>query len=58
VVGGCTSSRIQFTHSLKAPGFNPWNLSSENLVSRFAASSSTLYRYIVVGLCTLNQVDP
>jgi hypothetical protein len=21
---GCTSS-IQFTHSLKAPGFNPWN---------------------------------
>ena len=24
VVGGCTSSRIQMTHSLKAPpGFNP-----------------------------------
>jgi hypothetical protein len=22
-VGGCTSSRIQLTHSLKPPGFNP-----------------------------------
>ena len=22
-VGGCTSSRIQLTHSLKAPGSNP-----------------------------------
>jgi hypothetical protein len=39
--GGCTSSRIQLPHSLKASAwFQPLNLCSENLVSKFGFSNS------------------
>jgi hypothetical protein len=50
------------THSLKAPGFNPCTY---KVISWFQAFAFTcnVYRYLpahprVVGLCTLNQVDP
>jgi hypothetical protein len=39
---GCTS-RMQLTHSLKAPGFKPSNLKCDMLVSRFAFTCN-LYR--------------
>jgi hypothetical protein len=36
-------------HSLKAPGFNPWNLKCDILASKFAFSNRVnLYRYITV----------
>jgi hypothetical protein len=35
---------IQLTHSLKAPGFNPWNLSSEKTVTKIACKCN-LYGY-------------
>jgi hypothetical protein len=34
---GLCKSKYQLTHSLKAPGFKPLNLSSDFLVSNFAA---------------------
>jgi hypothetical protein len=43
--GGPYKLRIQLTHSLKAPGFNPWALWSENLVSKFAFKWVNLHRY-------------
>jgi hypothetical protein len=33
------------THSLKPPGFNPFNLSSENLVQQAFAFKCTMYLY-------------
>jgi hypothetical protein len=33
---GLFTSRIQITHSLKLPGYNPWNLQCDSLISKFA----------------------
>jgi hypothetical protein len=58
VVGPGRTSLIQLTyHSLKVPGFNPC---THQVISWFQAFAfkCNLYRYAVVGICTLNQVDP
>jgi hypothetical protein len=51
---------------LKAPGFNPWNLYREKLVSRICSFKFNLCRYMTDmltimhggGLYKLNAVDP
>jgi hypothetical protein len=49
--------RLHKLNSLASVWFQPLRLRSEKLVSKFAFTCN-LYRYAVVGLCTLNQVDP
>jgi hypothetical protein len=55
---------MQLTHSLKPPGFNPWNVRRENPVSKFfffKFQTCTAYSeagHTLVGLFRLNPVDP
>jgi hypothetical protein len=46
---GCTSSRIQFTQSLNAPGFNPWTHQMRNWFQNFCSFKCILYRYTAAG---------
>jgi hypothetical protein len=47
---------MQLTHSLKAPWFQPLDLSSENLISKFAAFTCNLCRYSAALSATTRRV--
>jgi hypothetical protein len=49
-VGGCTSSRIQLTHSFASAWFQPLDLSNEKLLSKLCFFQCNLYRYIEFGV--------